>query len=49
MSDSSGGGMGILGWVIVGLILLGVCGIGPCASTCRDCGCGGTPITIKTK
>lgn len=38
MSDSSGGGIGFLGVLLVGLILLGILGYGPCADSCRNCG-----------
>lgn len=41
MGDSGsrgGSGMGFLGWILVAVIVLGLLGYGPCASTCQDCG-----------
>ena len=31
-------GMGFWIWLFLGLVLLGICGIGPCADGCRGCG-----------
>lgn len=31
-------GVGFIGWLIIALVVLGLLGIGPCASCLRDCG-----------
>jgi hypothetical protein len=31
-------GMGFFGWLFLGLIILGICGIGPCSSCFKGCG-----------
>lgn len=38
MSDNGGGGVGCLSIILIGLILLGVAGLGPCAESCKGCG-----------